>query len=76
MSTTTPIGQRIREAREAIGITQTRLAELSGITRGGLSLIESDTIQPAHNTLSRIAGALGMSVELVPLSSQKPKRKK
>ena len=40
--TITPLGQRIREAREAAGLTQAELAEQIGLPRGqtGISQIE------------------------------------
>jgi len=50
---------RIRELRLARGMTLTHLAAEAALSPGGLSQIESGTIQPSLTTLRRIAAALG-----------------
>ena len=54
----------IRELREKKGWTQTELAKRAGIHQGVLSYIENGrTKHPRIDTLSAIAGALGVTVE-------------
>jgi Zn-dependent peptidase ImmA (M78 family)/transcriptional regulator with XRE-family HTH domain len=54
------IGPRVRLAREACGFTQIQLAELTGITQGTLSDIESGQISvPSENIVAQIANATG-----------------
>ena len=52
---------RIRERRQAQGLTQEALAERCGITQPGLSLIESGR-STRVSTLQAIAKALGCDV--------------
>lgn len=56
-------GRKIRERREALGMTQTQLAELLGVHQPAVSAIEKGTSAPRDVTKFRIAGALGMTVE-------------
>jgi transcriptional regulator with XRE-family HTH domain len=52
------IGQRIHEARLALNITQTRLAELCGVTRAAVSQWEKDGTVPTGPNLVTLAQAL------------------
>lgn len=52
-------GARIKEAREELGISQTQLASDIGITRVGLSKLESGaTNNPSTETLAKLSGIL------------------
>ncbi len=53
-----PVGQRIRELREARGIKQNALARFSGISVTAMYQIEHGEITPSLATLERIADAL------------------
>ncbi len=53
------IGEKISKLRNSLGISQEVLAEKSGIDRGYLSRIENEHINPTHETLGKIAQALG-----------------
>ena len=55
-------GDRIKEARKAAGITQAQLANKLGISYVGVSQWENNLRNPKHETLKRIASALGVSV--------------
>lgn len=58
------MGFRIKELREEAGITQTDLAEKSGISRTTLNRLESGQIKvTTTRTLSKLAVALGVCVE-------------
>jgi transcriptional regulator with XRE-family HTH domain len=51
-------GQRIRAAREAAGLTQTKLAEAAGTRQPHLSAVEADRHAVTLDLLQRIAAAL------------------
>ena len=60
------LGQRIREAREAAGMTQQALASAAGIGRVTLVRIERGEQSPRYETLTALATALNRSfAELV-----------
>ena len=52
------IGQRIRERRKALGLTQKQLAELCGMADSAIRKYESGRITPKYQTLKKIADAL------------------
>ncbi len=54
---------RLRELREAAGLTQLQLAEQAGLTEQGLGQIERGRRQPTWETVCRLAAALGVSCE-------------
>lgn len=54
------IGQRIREARRAIGLTQLELATATGIRRPNVARLERGGNTPTIETLQRVASALGV----------------
>src|SRR3954454_162347 len=53
---------RLKELREAAGLTQEELAERSGVTRPGLFKIEQGVRVPRWDTVLALAEALGVSV--------------
>jgi transcriptional regulator with XRE-family HTH domain len=57
------LGERIRAAREATGISQERFAPLVGTTRRNLIRIEGGRTRPHDELLARIAAATKRSVE-------------
>jgi len=61
------IGLNVRERRENDGLTQTALAELAGIGRTTLNMVENGNQRVHLNTLYRIAFVLGCTVgDLLP----------
>ncbi|MDO8713991.1 MAG: helix-turn-helix transcriptional regulator [Polynucleobacter sp.] len=58
----------LRLARVSSGLTQTILAEKSGVSRMSIQKIESHKTDPKIETLQVIARALGMEIMLVPSS--------
>ena len=68
------LGGRIRERREAAGLTQAELATRAGIGRVTLTRIERGEHSPRTETLTAIARALGAEVEdlILPPSRRKP----
>ncbi len=66
------LGSRLRELREAAGLTQERLAERSGIGRVTLVRIEQGEQSPRFKTLTALSGALGLPVDDILLSARRP----
>ena len=56
------LGSAVRERREKIGMTQMRLAELSGMTQAAISRLEHGKCMPTFPLLERIAGAFGSAL--------------
>ena len=59
-------GQIIEEARKKANMTQAKLAEKIGTNKSYISRVETGKTEPKVSTLSRIASALGLNVELTP----------
>lgn len=58
------LGYRIKEAREAAGMTQTALAQKSGVSRATIWALETgDKHVTTTKTLCKIAKALGVTLE-------------
>ena len=53
------VGQRLRAARERVGLTLDQTAELSGLSKAHLSRLESAERQPSIAALLSLSGALG-----------------
>ncbi len=58
------IGERIREARTAKGLTQEQLAQVTGINQANISRLENGTANPSLRTLKRLAEGMGMELKL------------
>jgi transcriptional regulator with XRE-family HTH domain len=57
------VGDRIREIREESGITQERLAERAGLSKGFLSDVENNKRNVSAENLLKIANVFGASVD-------------
>ncbi|AQU02565.1 hypothetical protein B1773_00430 [Dehalococcoides mccartyi] len=58
------IGLKVKQLRLARGITQAKLAEISGLTRGYISMLElRKSTMPSYESLSKIARALGVDIK-------------
>ncbi|MCE2502021.1 MAG: helix-turn-helix transcriptional regulator [Dehalococcoidia bacterium] len=68
------LGGRIRERREAAGLTQADLSSRAGIGRVTLTRIENGERSPRTETLTAIARTLGVEVEdlILPPSRRNP----
>jgi transcriptional regulator with XRE-family HTH domain len=56
-------GGRLRELREAAGLTQQQLADRAGLTREGVAQLEIGRRQPAWKTVLVMCEALGCGCE-------------
>jgi transcriptional regulator with XRE-family HTH domain len=57
------IGGRIAELRKGKGLTQTKLAQLTGINASTLAAYERNRRTPKNDAIASIANVLGVSVE-------------
>jgi len=57
------VRNRVREVRPAQGLSQQRLAEVSGVSQSEISLVERGLHRPSLETGLRLAGALRAAVE-------------
>ncbi len=62
MQTNVFLGERITNARLAKGISQEKLAELTGVKKSTLIKWETDRSSPRINRLNQLAGILGVSI--------------
>lgn len=60
------IGEKVRQRRESLGMTQVELSERSGLNRTNISKIEGGRYNVSVDLLGRIAEALGCGIELKP----------
>jgi transcriptional regulator with XRE-family HTH domain len=56
------VAHRIRELREAVGVTQEELGQRSRLTAKYISQIENLHVNPSLTTLARIADGLGFTL--------------
>lgn len=61
---TQQIGEVIRARREALGIDQRTLSEISGVAVHTLSNIEAGKGNPTVKSLNKLLGALGMELRV------------
>ena len=60
------LGQALRNRRKLAKITQTDLADLSGLSVHTLSDLESGKGNPTLEVLSKLCNVLGLEIQLVP----------
>jgi transcriptional regulator with XRE-family HTH domain len=63
MTKTDTVGARIRNFRQALGLTQDELAAACGVSRSAVAQWETDRAGQLRGNISRIAQALRISVE-------------
>ena len=56
------LAERVRRAREKLGITQAELATRIGSTQPAVARLEGGGVSPSFETLQRIADALGLEL--------------
>jgi transcriptional regulator with XRE-family HTH domain len=57
------LGQRIRQRRQTLELTQQQVAKSLGVTSQHLSAVEQDKRAPSLNTLAKLAEELGVSID-------------
>lgn len=58
-------GEKVRERREVLGLLQSQLAALSGISTRTIQLVEQGKGNPSLDTLLGLSDPLGLRLELV-----------
>ncbi|HEX7663297.1 MAG TPA: helix-turn-helix transcriptional regulator [Polyangiaceae bacterium] len=69
------IGQRLRTARLAAGISQSKLAELIGMARENYVRLESGRVNATIETLLRAATGAGADLKIVFEPKKKPSKR-
>ena len=59
----TSIGRRIRQCRQALGITQNQLGKLIGVTGSFVGHIERAEKVPSLETVARLSAELGVTMD-------------
>ncbi len=59
---TAQLGERLRELRQAQGMSQGRLAELAAVTKSFVSQLERGKAMPSVTTIRRLTNALGLTL--------------
>ncbi|MBY0512555.1 MAG: helix-turn-helix domain-containing protein [Gemmataceae bacterium] len=62
MATGPTFAERLRELREASGLSQYALAKRSGVTKQAISLLERGDNEPSWVSVRKLARGLGVSV--------------
>lgn len=58
------LGRRLRELRDARGLSQRQLAERVGTTQSVIARLEAGGTKPSLSTLERVASALGSVIDI------------
>jgi transcriptional regulator with XRE-family HTH domain len=58
------LGRRVRDLREAHGLSQRQLAERVGTTQSVIARLEVGGTKPSLSTLERVAAALEASIDI------------
>jgi len=67
---TVEIINKIIKTRERMGISQRELAQRCGMKQPALARIEAFKVIPKVNTLIKIANAVGISIDIVPIEEK------
>jgi y4mF family transcriptional regulator len=59
------IGEIIKERREMLGLVQSDLANISGVSIRTIQLVEGGKANPSIDTLIQIADPLGLRLQLI-----------
>ena len=59
------LGAKLRQRREVLGLLQTQLSALSGISTRTIQLVERGKGNPSLDTLIQLADPLGVRLDLV-----------
>ena len=65
-------GKRLSQIRQQLGLSQRRVAELSGLTHSAISTIEQDKVSPAISTLQKLLRVYGLSLSAFFAEPEKP----
>lgn len=63
-----PWSKGVRVIRKSLGMTQAEFARAFGLTVRQVSELETGSANPTVGTLARLAGPLGLTIGLIPVS--------
>ena len=66
------MGDRLRQARQARGLSLRRLAALVGVSPSLISQVETGRAKPSVNTLYALANELGISLDVLLFMDTQP----
>ncbi len=69
-------GTRLRQLREAAGLSGAALAEAAGVTAEAVRLIETGEREPRWSTVRKLAKALGVSVAEFERADPPPRKRR
>lgn len=64
------LGQRIKQKREALKLTQEQLAKATGLTSQYVSIIEQDKRSPALSAITKLADELGVTIDYLVIGKE------
>ena len=59
------LGEKLKQRRELLGLLQSHLSGLSGISTRTIQLVEQGKSNPSLDTLLQLADPLGLRIDLV-----------
>ena len=59
------LGERVKERREELGLTQLQLAQALGVTPQHISVIEKNKRAPSLDSLAKLAQELGVTTDFL-----------
>jgi transcriptional regulator with XRE-family HTH domain len=59
------LGEKLRQRRELLGLLQSQLAALSGLSTRTIQLVEQGIGNPSLDTLLQLADPLGLRLDLI-----------
>lgn len=72
MASRQEIGDAVSESRKALGYTQQRLAELTGINKTTISEIENGRFTGSFDIFERLIDAVGLQFDVIPKQHKLP----
>lgn len=66
------LGEKLRQRRELLGLLQSQLAALSGVSTRTIQLVEQGKGNPSMGTLLQLADPLGLRLDLALKQPAKP----
>jgi transcriptional regulator with XRE-family HTH domain len=59
------LGEKLRQRRELLGLLQSQLAALSGVSTRTIQLVEQGKGNPSLGTLLQLADPMGLNLDLI-----------
>lgn len=66
------LGKRLQQARKGMGLSQSRLARLMGVTRNAVSLWEADKAKPSRKRIASLSRTLSVPIGEMGIAEDEP----